>query len=87
MGSSVNEMKGESEMTNELVKILEAAKEYKRRSMFWFNLYEGSNDENDWQMCKELDMKCDGMLEAYEIMTGKKVYGIDIDKELAFMLN
>ena len=74
-------------MTIELVKILEAAKKYKRRSMFWFNLYEESNDELDWQMCKELDMKCDGMLEAYEILTGKKVYSIDIDKELTLMLN
>lgn len=74
-------------MTNELVKILEAAKEYKRRSMFWFDLYGNSNDESDWQMCKELDMKCDAMLEAYEILTGKKIYGIDIDKELALMLN
>lgn len=74
-------------MTNELVKILEAAKEYKRRSMFWFGMYEKSNDNSDWEKCKELDMKCDAMLEAYEILTGKKVYSIDIDKELAFMLN
>lgn len=87
MGSSANETKGELKMTNELIKILEAAKEYKRRSMIWFDLYEESNDELDWQMCKELDMKCDTMLEAYEILTGKKVYSIDIDKELALMLN
>lgn len=87
MGSSGNEMKGELKMTNELVKILEAAKEYRRKSMIWFDLYEKSNNEVDWQTCSELNMKCDGMLEAYEILTGKKVYGIDIDKELALMLN
>lgn len=89
MGSLGNETKGESKMTNELVKILEAAKEYKRRSMRWFGLYEESNCESDWQMCKELEMKCYGLLEAYEILTGKKVYsiGIDIDKEITVMLN
>lgn len=87
MGSSENKTKGELKMTIELVKILEAAKEYKRRSMFWFGMYEASNNNIDWETCKELDGKCDALLEAYEILTGKKVYSIDIDKEFALMLN
>lgn len=69
-------------MTIELVKILEAAKEYKRRSMIWFNLYEETNDDLDWQMCKELSNKCDTMLEAYAILTGRKVYSYEIENEL-----
>lgn len=70
-------------MTIELVKILEAAKEYKRRSMLWFEMYQESNDDLDWQECKELSAKCDAMLEAYAIITGRKVYQHDIDNELA----
>lgn len=69
-------------MTNELVKILATAKEYMRRSMIWFELYQNSKDEIDWQTCKELTTQCDTMLEAYEIITGRKVYRHDIDKEL-----
>ena len=71
------------EMTIELVKILEAAKEYKCRSMIWFDLYEESNDDLDWQMCKELSAKSDTMLEAYRILTGHKIYQHDIEEELA----
>lgn len=70
-------------MTIELVKILEAAKEYERRSNIWFDIYEESNDEFDWQMCKELLNKADAMLEAYEILTGKKIYRYAIDEELS----
>ena len=71
------------EMTVELVKILEAAKEYERRSMIWFDMYQESNDEFDWQTCKELSNKCDTMLEAYAILTGRKIYQHEIDNELA----
>lgn len=70
-------------MTIELVKILEAAKEYERRSNIWFDIYEESNDEFDWQMCKELLNKSDAMLEAYEILTDKKIHRFEIDNELA----
>ena len=69
-------------MAIELVKILEAAKEYERRSMIWFEMYTDSNDEHDWQTCKELSDKCETMLEAYEILTGRKVYKFAIDEEL-----
>lgn len=70
-------------MTIKLTKILEAAKEYERRSMIWFEIYTASNDERDWQACKELSDKCETMLEAYEILTDRKVYKFAIDEELA----
>ena len=70
-------------MTIKLTKILEAAKEYERRSMIWFEIYTASNDERDWQTCKELSDKCETMLEAYEILTDRKVYKFAIDEELA----
>lgn len=70
-------------MAIELKKILEAAKEYQRRSMVWFDLYQESNDQFDWQTCMELSDKCDAMLEAYEILTGKRIYKAEIDNELA----
>lgn len=70
-------------MTIELLEILEAAKEYKRQSMIWFNLYRESNDELDWKAYMELSDKCDTMLEAYEILTGKRIYQCEIDEELA----
>lgn len=82
MGSSENETKGELKMTNDLVKILEAAKEYERRSMIWFEMYTESNDEYDWKTCKELSDKSETMLEAYEILTGKKIRRFEIEEEL-----
>lgn len=69
-------------MTIELVKILETAKKYERRSNIWFDMYEESKDEMDWQTCKELLNKSDAMLEAYEILTGKKIHRFAIDEEL-----
>lgn len=74
-------MKG-NKMTIELVKILEAAKEYHRRAMVWFDMYTDSNDEFDWATCKELSNKCQGLLESYEIMTGRKIHEFEIDEEL-----
>lgn len=74
-------------MTIELVKILEAAKEYERRSMVWFEMYTESNDEYDWQTCKELSNKSEIMLEAYEILTGKKIRSFEIETELAICYN
>lgn len=60
-------------MTIELVKILEAALEYLETSNKWFEYYEHTNDEDDWAICKKYDMRAKGMLEAYEILTGRYV--------------
>lgn len=70
-------------MTIELVKILEAAQSYKESGDRWFELYTNSLDKIDYQTSLEYDAKCRGMLEAYEILTGKKIYIYEIDKELA----
>lgn len=60
-------------MTIELAKILEAALEYLKTSNKWFEHYEHTNDEDDWAICIEYDMRAKGMLEAYEIITGRHV--------------
>lgn len=70
-------------MTIELVKILEAAQNYKKRSDVWFEYYVKNQDQLDYQTSLEYEAKCRGMLEAYEILTGKKIYIYEIDKELA----
>ena len=80
-------------MTIELVKILEAAKFYNNRSMEMYNYAEKAEQENNredyeiyWNWCREIDERCKGLLEAYEIMTGKKICTYEIEKELATML-
>lgn len=71
-------------MTNELVKILEAALEEQKKSMKWFEMYIDSNDNFDWEISKEHDMKCCGLLQAYEILTGKNIRALicEIREEL-----
>lgn len=70
-------------MTIELVKILEAAQKYDALSMRWFEIYTDSKDELDWNTCKEYDMRTEGLLEAYEILTGKRIRPFQIEDELA----
>lgn len=65
------------------VKILETAKEYHQRALRWFRLYEESHEELDWQMVSEMNAKADGLLEAYAILTGRKVYSHEISEELS----
>lgn len=70
-------------MTIELVKILEAAKKYDELSMKWFEMYTASKDELDWNTSKEYDTYTRGLLEAYEILTGKHIRPYQIEDELA----
>ena len=72
-------------MTNE-IKILEAAQKHYEYSM---NLFRQYNNENDlemkqilWAACEEESGKADGLLYAYEIITGTKLYQHDIMDEL-----
>lgn len=60
-------------MTIELVKILEAALENSEFALRWFKHYEDTNNEDDWEISKEYDMRAKGLLEAYEILTGRHV--------------
>lgn len=65
------------------VKILETAKEYDQRAMCWFRAYEESHEELDWQMVSEMRAKADGLLEAYAILTGRRIYLHQLDEELS----
>lgn len=69
-------------MTNELVKILEAAKEHHKCALVWFRQYQDTNDQDYWICTQEEDYAARGLLQAYEIMTGRKVYSHAIDEEL-----
>lgn len=71
-------------MTDKLSIILEHALTELDKSNMWFNEYENSGLDCDWKTCMEHDMKCRGLLDAYEIMTGKKIYPItyEIKEEL-----
>lgn len=73
-------------MTDKLVTILECALAEIDDSDMWFEMYTNSNEECDWQLSKEHLMKCRGLLEAYEILTGKKIHALqhEIIKELAY---
>ena len=68
---------------NELVYILEAAQEHKELADMWFDLYSKSNDRTDWEMVMNEQGMCDGLLKAYEIVSGKKIFGFEIKDELA----
>lgn len=70
------------EMTIELVKILEAAQYHYDKETKWFNAYEETEDETWLQLSNEQRMITQGLLEAYNILTGKKIYVYDIKAEL-----
>lgn len=76
-------------MTDKLATILECALAELDDSDMWFDRYTNSSEECDWeldwQLSKEHLMKCRGLLEAYEILTGKKIHSLkhDIKEELA----
>ena len=65
-------------MTKKLVEILEAARKHHVKSNFWFSRYQETADPLYLDDCKEQDDIARGLLEAYEIMTGKKVYLYEI---------
>lgn len=71
-------------MTDKLATILECALAELDDSNMWFDMYTNSNEDCDWQLSKEHHMRCRGLLEAYEILTGKKIHPLqhEIKKEL-----
>lgn len=74
-------MKG-NKMTIELVKILEAARKHRSRSNVWFERYQENADESFWTACMEEEHAAKGLLEAYEIMTGRKIHTFEIEEEI-----
>lgn len=72
-------------MTNETL-ILETAYVHYETSGKFFEAYQNENDPEFkstlWALCEEASGKADGLLEAYEILTGKKVYQHQIKETL-----
>lgn len=63
-------------MTNELVKILEAALAEAQESNNWFDEYQKTDIKSFWEESKVHDAKCRGLLKAYQTITGKKVHAL-----------
>lgn len=74
-------------MTIELVKILKAAKAHYDCSMNYYKMWEQAKRKDEkkslWNFSEDEEEKCRGLLEAYEILTGKKISIFEIDEELA----
>lgn len=73
-------------MTIELVKILEEAQMNFENGMRSFEASENEIDEElheiYWAICREYDGKVWGLLKAYEILTGEKIYPHQIKSTL-----
>lgn len=67
---------------NELVYILEAAKEHNSWKMYWWKRYQTTKDESDYQMFRQEHGYVQGLLNAYEIVGGSVVKPYDIENEL-----
>ncbi len=65
------------------IKILEAAKRYTEDGLDWFCSYQLTKDEGQYEMALSKLSYAEGLLEAYEILTGVKVGTYQIDEELA----
>lgn len=68
---------------NELVYILEAAKEHYELANIWWKTFQKTNDKSDYAMWRDEFSYTQGLLEAYKIVSGRKVFGFTIDEELA----
>lgn len=78
MGSSKgNEGKEPKVTSNEkLFEILNKALYYANFSMDAFTRYQETDDAFDWGNCMEYDKRAWGLLDAYEILTGREVVNI-----------
>lgn len=56
--------------------ILEAALKWAEYSMDMFARHQETNDEDDWRACSEYDRRARGLLDAYQIITGREVVNI-----------
>lgn len=77
-------------MTIELVKILEAAKAYDDEFAQWCQWEREAKEDGNTagaalygDLAREAMAKCDAMLEAYEILTGKHLTAFTYQDELA----
>ena len=67
---------------NELVYILEAAKEHYVLENMWWESFQESNDNTDYVLFSNERGCVKGLLQAYEIISGRRVFGFTIDEEL-----
>lgn len=81
--------------TQQLHEILNAALEYETKSMlYWEYIKEAQNhglieSENfNWATCREYDGRAKGLLDAYEVLTGRKISCLPsaINKEIESLL-
>ena len=56
--------------------ILEEALKWAKGSMDMFSRYQETYDEGDWQASMEYDKRARGLLDAYQIITGREVVNI-----------
>lgn len=77
-------------MTIELVKILEAAESYDKEFSQWMEWEREDKEDGNTagaalygDLAREAMAKCDAMLEAYEILTGKHLTAFTYTEELA----
>lgn len=78
-------------MTNEAIEILKAARDAHKRSIADFRMYQLASESTDFDnemisafnsSWREADGMCDGLLKAYGILTGRKIYAHQIKEEL-----
>ncbi len=69
--------------------ILESANEIHKGAMNLFRCYQNSEEKGDmemaanyWAASERKSGKCDGLLLAYKMLTGKKIYACEIKEEL-----
>lgn len=65
-----------SDIVHNTLAILEKALKYAGYSMDMFTRYQESDDEDDWRVCSEYDKRARGLLDAYQIITGREVVNI-----------
>lgn len=65
------------------VKILETAKQYRDKGMKWFESYQQNHNEAAYEMSMHNMTMADGLLEAYGILTGRRVISAQIENELS----
>ena len=71
------------------IQLLKEAQKYYKNSMIDFTLYQEAEENNDektmhlhWTACEHASGVVKGLLKAYEMTTGRKIYEFEIKEEL-----
>lgn len=65
-----------ADIVHNTLAILEEAKKWAERSMDMFTRYQETENANLWYACIEHDKRARGLLDAYQIITGREVVNI-----------